>query len=367
MFAAAAALALNADTPDARGQDKTPPPTEETVLTCDGVQLRGLYHRAKGDGNSPVVILMYPPGVDRKMTKGDWEGLANRLTGEGFHVFRFDWRGHGKSTDIKDPQKFWTNTYTGFWNNKYIAGANKKPLKSTLEVKDLRLPNYYPAFVTDLAAVRAHLDQKNDNGELNTSSVYLIGAGEAAALGMLWITAEWNRPATYPGPNQLGGNPRYEYVPQTLLGGVGTEAGETIAGAVWLSPARPSSFNERVFAAWASKGAPKMRDANPMLFMYGEKDTNAKRASEYVYDTVLVAKGNPQLGLQKLDRTRIWPIEKTALNGVALLGNNAMLKTEDTISQFLGAIQKDRAKINRKQRGYSDPYYINLTAFGMSP
>jgi hypothetical protein len=283
-------------------------------------------------------------------------------------VFRFDWRGHGKSTDIKDPTKFWTNPYTGFWNNKFIAGASKRPLKNTLTVKDLRLPNYYPAFVTDLAAVRAHLDQKNDNGELNTSSVYLIGAGDAATLGFLWITAEWNRPANYPGPNQLGGFPRYDYVPQPLNGGVGAEAGETIAGAVWLSPGRPSSVSERIVQLWASKLAPKMRDNNPMLFLYGDKDATGRRGSEFLHDTVLVAKGNPQLGLQKLDQTFIKPVEKGGtLTGVNLLGENATRKTEDTIVQFLAAIQKQRAKITRKQRGFTEPYYINLPAFGLTP
>jgi pimeloyl-ACP methyl ester carboxylesterase len=305
------------------------------------------------------------------MTKGDWEGLANRLNGEGFHVFRFDWRGHGKSTDIKDPTKFWTNQYTGFWNVRYIAGANKRPLKNTLDVvKDLpgqRLTGYYPAFVNDLAAVRAHLDQKNDNGELNTSSVYVIGAGEAATLGMLWTAAEWNRPATYPGPNQLGGFPKYDFIPQPLNGGVGAEAGETIAGAVWLSPGRPASVSERVAQLWASKVAPKMRDNNPMLFLYGDKDAGGRRGSEFFYDTVLVAKGNPQLGLQKLTQTFVKPVEKTALTGVALLGNNATLKTEDTVMQFLAAIQKDRARIARKQRGFTEPYYISLQSFGLTP
>jgi pimeloyl-ACP methyl ester carboxylesterase len=368
VFAAAAALALHPDSPGARGQDKPAPPAEETVLTADGVQLRGLFHRSpKGDSNSPVVILLYQPGLDRKMTTGDWEGLANRLNGEGFHVFRFDWRGHGKSTDIRDPAKFAANPFTGPWNVKFVAGAGRKPLKNTLQVKDLRLPNYYPAFATDLAAVRVHLDQKNDNGELNTSSVYLIGAGEAATLGLLWIAAEWNRPATYPGPNQLSGLPKYDYVFQPLFGGVGAEAGETIAGAVWLSPGRPTTIPERAVQLWASKLAPKMRDNNPMLFLYGDKDGKGKQGSEFFHDAVLVAKGNPQLGLQKLTQTFIKPIEKTALTGVNLLGNNATLKTEDTIMQFLAAIQKDRAKTTRKQRGFSEPYYIRLTDFGLTP
>src|SRR5438874_7898507 len=83
-------------------------PTEETFFTADGVQLHGLFHATSKNANTaPVVILLYPPGPDRDMTKGDWPALAKRLNDEGYHVFRFDWRGHGKSTTIKDKQKFW--------------------------------------------------------------------------------------------------------------------------------------------------------------------------------------------------------------------------------------------------------------------
>src|SRR5205823_1470440 len=113
------------------------------------------------------------------MTKGDWQGLADRLNAEGYHVFRFDWRGHGKSTDIRDTDKFWNqsiNPWTAPANNKYIKGAKKKPLKNDIFAKDINQDKYFPVYVNDLAAVRAHLDQKNDLGEINTSTVYVIGS-----------------------------------------------------------------------------------------------------------------------------------------------------------------------------------------------
>lgn len=369
VFAAAAALTLTGETPEAIAQDKPAPPVEETVRTADGVELKGLFHRsAKGDATSPVVILLYAPGADRNMTKGDWEGLANRLNVEGYHVFRFDWRGHGKSTDIKDVLKFWQNPVTGPANNKYVKGAGKKPLKNDLFVaKDLpgeALNKYYPVFVNDLAAVRAHIDQKNDLGELNSSSVYLVGAGDAAALGMLWMTAEWHRPAVHP---VLIAGATYDVVPYAGVN-VTTEAGETVAGAAWLSPSRPGAMSNTAVKAWVSKYSLRMRDNNPMLFLYGDKDTKAKAQSEFFFDECLVAKGNTQLGLKKLEQTFLKPVDKAGtLNGVALLGNNAMLQTEDTIVKFLAAIQKERAKITRKPRNYANPYYIDLRYFGVAP
>ena len=48
-------------------------------------------------GLLPVIVLMYAPGPDRDMTKGEWGGLAKELKKAGYHVFQFDWRGHGKS------------------------------------------------------------------------------------------------------------------------------------------------------------------------------------------------------------------------------------------------------------------------------
>ena len=41
-----------------------------------------------------------------------------------------------------------------------------------------------------------------------------------------------------------------------------------------------------------------------------------------------------------------------------------MLKTESTIVEFLTAIQKERAKLTRKQRNFTAPWFIALNQFG---
>jgi len=381
VFAAAVALTAGSTTPTAFAQDKKkavyPDPEQETVTTADGVKLRGLFHKSDSPNaaknGDPVVILLYAPGPGKDMTKGDWAGLAYRLNQEGYHVFRFDWRGHGKSTDIADVKKFWqTCSWSAPVNNKYITGAAKSPPKATLSIeKDFgpqaaKMANYYPVFVNDLAAVRLHLDQKNDNGTINTSSVYLVGAGDATALGMMWITSEWLRPAVMPGANQLGlGVPRYEYVPQRLLGGLATEAGETIAGAVWLTPSHPRGGpmgNDQTIRGWTAKLAPKLRDLNPMLFVYGDQDKAGEGSARFYYETVLVAEPRGS-SLKKLEQTFIRPVANTKLSGVALLGNNAELKVEDKMVEYLNAIQKERSKITKKQRQFTDPYAIDIRHF----
>jgi pimeloyl-ACP methyl ester carboxylesterase len=375
VFAIAGVLGVpGAVVPRASAQAKADPPVEETFLTADGLQLRGLFHKSTKDpATAPVVILLYPPGKDkdkeRDMNTGDWVGLANRLAGEGYHVFRFDWRGHGKKgTDIKDTNKFWGNPYTGAWNSRYITGA-KKAQKTDLYLKDVKdMVRYSPTLLLDLAAVRAHLDSKNDSGELNTSSIYLVGAESAATIGLAWMGTEWNRPGFAPTPNQLiFPAPRYEYVPQPLNGGIVTPAGDDISGAVWLSPSHPQHVSESVIKGWISRQAPKLRDNTHMMFMYAEKDTRAKRESEFFFNEVLVGKGNPRLGLNPLNEKYLHKIAGAGqLSGAALLGNDKMLKTESTIVEFLSAIQKERAKLTRKQRNFTSPWFIRLDQFGFA-
>ncbi|MBA4064950.1 MAG: hypothetical protein C0501_14800 [Isosphaera sp.] len=367
-FAAAAALLLPPSAPRSGAQDPPPPPApvEETFLTADGVKLRGLFHKsAKNPVTDPVVILLYPPGTGNDMTKGEWKSLAGKLQTEGYHVFRFDWRGHGKSTDIRDTKEFWTNPWTGPANNKFIFGANKKPLKNDLFMKDLgaNAVKYAPVLLNDLAAARAHLDQKNDAGDLNTSSVYLIGSESAATVGFAWLTAEWNRPAVHP---VLPMGRMYGVVPEPDIQ-VRLEAGADIAGAVWLSAARPDTVPVATVKVWTSKLAPKLRENNPMLFLYGDKDAKGKAQAEFFFNEVLVA--NPPKGatLQKLDQTFLKDMKGTNLSGAALLGNAKDIGTEQRIVAFLNAIQAERAKITVKKRNYASPYYIDLRAFGVMP
>jgi len=357
-------------------------PVAETFRTPDGVELHGLFHAtAKTPNTAPVVVFMYPPGPDRDMTKGDWKDLAKALNNEGYHVLQFDWRGHGKSVTIRDKAKFWNNPYLngapGF--NSYIKGGPPKmPLKNDLAYKDLtQAAKYTPAYLNDLAAVRMYLDTKNDNKELNASSIYVVGAGDAAGLGFAWLTAEWNRPAVMPNIQLLGiGATGYEFVPQPLRGAF-DEAGADFGAAVWLTATRPSALPAPVVQKWVANkqlGA-KMRENTPMLFLYAEKDNDAsalsgKKQSEFFFNEVLVAdpKKAKALNLDVPDQTFIKDVKGgEKLQGVKLLGQNTTLKTEDTIVQYFAAIQKVRQKLPSKARKYDTPYYIDVRYYDLRP
>ena len=378
-FIFAAAFGLIVREPESVSAQPKDGPVAETFNTADGMQLHGLFHATnKNPSGAPVVVFMYPPGPDRDMTKGDWAGLAKKLNDEGYHVFQFDWRGHGKSTKITDKQKFWNNPYLNGRGNDFNALIKVKPGAGSFTFKDITNPTkFMPAYLTDLAAVRVHLDSKNDNKDLNTSSIYIVGAGDATALGMAWMTAEWNRPATFPNVNLLGlGVPGYEYIPQRLTGEF-VEAGGDFGAAVWLTPNRPQSFPVKTLQNWiapprtAPPGmvfAPKMRENNPMLFIYAEKDSNGDKQAKFFYNEVLVAEPKKGGMLEPVEMTKIFVVKGgEQLQGVKLLGQDASLKTETTIAQYFAAIQKQRQKLASKTRKYDTPYYIDARYLALSP
>lgn len=372
LFAAVALTTAGTDSQVVAQAPKADPPVPDSVTTADGFTIRCLFHQSKSkkaaDTGDQVVILMYAPGGGRDMTKGDWAGLADKLNDEGYHVIRFDWRGHGKSTEIADTQLFWKDSMAARLNTQSITGSTKTPPKTEFNAtKDLTQTNasrYFPAYVNDLAAIRYLLDKKNDAGQVNTSSVYLIGEKDAATIGMMWLAGEWLRPAVYPVQNELFPAVKYTHVPQPLNSPINATnaAGATVAGAVWLTPTKAKGITDQTLKGWVSRLAPRMRDT-PMLFLHGEKDSTGAGQSRFFYNEMFVA--NPTGGtLAKLDKTYIRDVKNTTLSGVGLLGNNTELKTEDRLIDYLGAIQKKQTdKTREPTRGYKSPYLFDLTRF----
>jgi hypothetical protein len=327
------------------------PPVEVTVLTADGVKLKGLFHASPGGAanNNAVVILMYQPGNGNSMKRpGKWGSLVKELVKAGFHVFQFDWRGHGESKYIIDPDTFWDNAKS------YVRGG-KKPV---IDVRDFQ-PEYFPSYVQDLAAVRRHLDGMNDLGVLNTSSIYLIGERETASIGFLWMTAEWLRPASLP-----PGGAQLTIVPMTGRPITDRPAGMDIAGAVWLSAGRNLVVPESTMASW-SVLAPRLRAENPMLFVYGAKDAKSASSGKFFYDRLLAGKGKKMLGFKPLEQTFLLDIKDSSSAGVDLLGQGS--PSEDYSLKYLKARQTDRVTVVWRRRNYLAPYAIDLKQFGIAP
>ena len=333
------------------GQAKPKIETKDVSFdSADGVELQGTLYKSVKGGISPVVMLLHSFGKDPNL--GDWKDLATTLAENGYNVLRFDFRGHGKSTVIGNPKHFWADPF----NSKYMPGmANKSPLPKVLGIKDVTgKPNYFPMVVNDVMAARVALDKMNDAGDVNTSSVYIIGSTDAATIGMMYMAAEWSRPQVVPqagnwvevGPYKLGNNT--------------DPAGKDIAGAIWLSAERHPSISEDLMKKWVTLDSTlELRDKNPMLFLYGDKDKlrSGSATSRFFVNEVLVAKGDKQKRVDALKFTEIQPVKDTSLVGVNLLGGK--LGTEETILKYLETLEKDRKNVVRTpNRNWTKSPYV---------
>ncbi len=165
LFAACSALQAQ-DKQDKKGEDVQ-------FMTADKVEIRGTFYPA-AKTKAPCAILLHNIGGNRRQE--GWDKLAQVLSKD-FAVLTFDFRGHGDSTNV-DPL-FWKSS-----TNMMIRGANKMPSK--ISYKDF--PDaYYPMLTNDLAAAKRYLDQQNDANACNSSSIVVIGAQDAAAIGAFWI------------------------------------------------------------------------------------------------------------------------------------------------------------------------------------
>lgn len=333
--------------------------SDELIETADGVKLRGVLYKAQNSKNGSCVILLHDPFTDPN--KG-WDDFGKALAAGGYHVLRFDFRGHGKSKDII-PEKFWKDG-----GNAVLPGGNKNPPKKTLEEKDYSgKPAYFSQLVNDIAAARNHLDKLNDDGQVNTSSVYIIGAGAAATLGMMFLATEWHREQKKP-MGAFGAKKLYITANGGIVAGE-SPAGRDYGGCVWLSPKLMKGFSKNTVENWVSTHGRDtngdLRKETPMLFVYGEKDAGGVSSSKFFFDEVMVANGRGTK-LEKLDQTYLRPRTGTNLSGVGLLGKDDTLGTEKLTLEFLNKMEELRRKKVRITREYTEPLRINLASFGSS-
>ena len=333
LLAVAAGLAL---APASPAQDRKI--EEVTFPTVDKVNLKGTFYRGGGvEGRkSPCVMLLHAWGSDR--TKGDWDKLATQLQAKGYSVLAFDFRGHGNSKEVRDKDVFW-NQRLFPQNVRMARPRNFNPVNppTRIDYKDFH-PFYLPYVLNDIAAARRFLDGQNDAGFCNSGKIFVVGEGEGATLGMLWIASEYLRAGIAP----------------TVIGGPvpNHNAGTDIAGAVWLSiravPLAEKTSQMRGLMPylssplWSTRTRPPgkvvepLKEKTSMCFIYGEKDALGARDASFFYKNLFQAHE-----VAKSDQTKyLAPVKGTELRGVQLLGKDS-LGTQKTIEEFLDEI-KDR-------------------------
>jgi pimeloyl-ACP methyl ester carboxylesterase len=294
------------------------------IPTIDGVELDGTYYPNPNGKKDACVLLLH--SFDRKnggdSHKDGWDHLAEALQSKGYAVLSFDFRGFGGSKKV-NPAKFWS-----FPHNRNIKPADKN--KESIDYKYFP-PHYYANLVNDIAAAKAYLDRRNDARELNSSNLIVIGAGEGAALGALWMAAQCRL--------QKDRNP-----PALAVGGAPPALDEPesrdLACAIWLSIS-PTVGGKTIPVKNYVKDTVQLGKVRTAL-VYGKSDTSALQLAKDYYDAVTGTK-NEFKGM--ILRKEI----DTALAGSKLL--NDTLPTEDWIlKDCLENVLERRTNMEWKRR-----------------
>jgi pimeloyl-ACP methyl ester carboxylesterase len=310
--------------------------------TFDEVELSGTFYRsAPGSGKKDkdtVVLLLH----DFRHNKGGgsqedgWHQLAGQLQKEGYAVLSFDFRGFGNSKSVSP--KFWSYSH----NSGGIKGGRKKNPPASIDEKDFT-QNYFIHLVNDIAAARAYLNVLNDAGEVNASNIVLIGAGQGATLGALWLASECRRQkdnqSNNPNLNLIGAAPQFRSLDEP--------EGNDVAAAVWLT-IYPTLEGKLVGTSVINAIMDETKKASkpiPTYFLYAKNDV---KASDFLNKNSnlksLIAEQSKKKG----------GVKEKAIPGAGELAGSKLLSsrlpTADFILDYLNNAVEERGSRVRKDR-----------------
>jgi len=338
-----------ADDPKPKGDDDKSVP--KTFDTQDGVQLEGTFWAA--DPQAPAkpkdatVLLLH--NID-KAKGGDshqdnWDNLAKKLSDQGFSVLSFDFRGFGKSHAV-NKDLFW-DPVKGKYNRLYVKGGNRNPPPDTIDHSDFdnNAGEYYPFLVNDIAAAKSFLDRHTGEGGVNSSNLIVVGAGEGATLGAMWMASQWHL-------RKLSG-----IDPTTLRPTYDEPEGRDEAGAVWLSISPKLGGHEApsMVRNWLADADGENKV--PMAFLFGADDSSAEAFAKSAVREVGARyhRFNPNA---KEEDLRAWvkfnaavdPVEKTNLTGSKLLGVDG---TADAVVNYAKNVMESPARGVKEARSHT--------------
>jgi hypothetical protein len=238
--------------------------------TADGVTIEGRYWANSKGKKAPTVLLLhnFEIGKGGNSNSDGWDYLAEELQKKGYAVLTFDFRGHGNSTTIADSMNFWSQPYNRTHLTKIKVGT-----ATTLSHTNFSAA-YYPYLVNDIVAARAHIDKLHDAGDLNSQNLIVIGAGEGATLGMMWMASEMKRTRIL-GQDGLG-RLRLDVKPE----------GKDIVCGVLLSLSPTLAKRQVPVSTWIKEVGGKTYKT-PLLFVYGDKDDKASKAALFWMQSII--------------------------------------------------------------------------------
>lgn len=312
------------------------------IPTFDGMELSGRFYArqpAGGKGEKDaVVILLHDFRHDSGggSHKDGWDLLAARLQKEGYDVLNFDFRGFGNSTSVSPD--FWRVS-----QNRSLRAYHqgRKPADAIYQKNFPKL--YYPFLINDVAAARSYLDRKNDARELNSSNLILIGAGQGATLGAMWMAAECRRQK-----DKLSDRESKEF----RLPSWDDPEGKDLAAAIWLSIS-PSLENKNVSPLVKLALKDVAREAKiPTVLVFGENDSKAKSLAKNYEFSLTGGKASDK----SLTGTKT--IRGTELSGSKLLSERLAIPF---IVEHLARVMEDRGSKEWKKRDESKFTYTWAT------
>jgi len=313
--------------------------------TVDGVELQGTYYPARGEKKDACVLCLH--NFDHRKGgnshQDGWDRLAADLQKNGYSVLTFDFRGFGDSKNV-NKEVFWDMRRNQQNGPNYIRAPRGSEAPATIDQKDFR-PAYYPTLVNDVMVAKAFLDQKNDNNELNSASVCVIGAGEGAAVGALWMAAEsrlrrWKN-SQIPGAQPILGEP---------------EANDIACG-IWLSISPNIGGVRAPIQSWLAEAGGGQQI--PMAFIHGAKDT----AGDSLAQSCLTA-------IRRSSRTKPAQTGREAIAGTKLTGSQLLQPSLDTsayIQKYLDAVMELRGSKQTHRHDLERDAYLWMGPRGTRP
>ncbi len=308
--------------------------------TFDEVELGGsLYRSSPAAGNKDkdtVVLLLH----DFNHLKGGgshqdgWNNLAGELQKAGYTVLSFDFRGFGDSKSV--GEKFWTYPF----NRGAGRGRGVKP-PSSIDQKNFS-QTYYLSLVNDIAAARSYLNVLNDAGDVNSSNIVVVGAGQGATLGALWMLSECRRQRDNTSDRLLPGmNPPFRTLDDP--------EGNDLAASVWLT-ITPEVERKLLGNALKSALVDIGKTARiPTCFLYGKSDDTAATLATNYFNAITAEPGKPKLET----KTDTKNCKAKAVPGSGTLAGSNLLKQKNTtkeIIDFVNRVIEDRGTRVRKER-----------------
>jgi len=301
--------------------------------TCDGMELGGTYYPsvpAAGEKDKDAVVMLlhnFSHGGGGGSHKDGWDDLAAKLQKNGYAVLSFDFRGFGDSKSVSP--EFWK-----FRHNQMLKGFRGAKSAESIDQKDF--PRYYYSFlINDVAAARAFLDRKNDSREVNSSNLIVIGAGQGATLGALWMAAEMHRQKDTSPPM---------IIPQAFPRSMDDPEGRDLAAAIWLTISPNLEGRPLTTALKAALVEVARENKVPTAFLYGKNDGKAVNLTLDYLKAITGMNGKRV----ELKNTGEKAISSTDLTGSKLITER--LSTTSDILKQLSRVMDERGSKEWKKR-----------------